>query len=47
MEKKEQQNKALDVALDKLIRRDKDPSTILSENGVYLSKIGMRLWPIS
>lgn len=42
MTKKHQQNKALDAALDELIRQEKDPSTILSEDGL-LKQLTKRL----
>lgn len=42
MTKKHEENKALDAALDELIRREKDPSTILSEDGL-LKQLTKRL----
>lgn len=42
MIRRQQQNKALDSALDELIRQEKDPSTILSEGGL-LKQLTKRL----
>ncbi len=42
MKKRHQENKALDAALDELIRQEKDPSAILSEDGL-LKQLTKRL----